>query len=75
MMSEKVHPVITEEAAEVLGKYWLELRQNSFAGRNVTARQLEGLIRFAFAKARARLSTTVSVEDARVILTLNILHV
>jgi len=59
------HPVITEEASNRLGEYYVELRRKSSGGNvPLTPRQLEGLIRLAEASAKLRLNKTVEIEDA-----------
>ena len=68
-----VNPSLSEEATEVISEFYVNMR-NSYgkAGEDgnrknritITARQLEGIIRLAEARARAALRPTVSKHDA-----------
>jgi replicative DNA helicase Mcm len=63
-----VRPVLTEEALGTLEDYYVKVRRQGEepnAPVPITARQLEALVRLSEAAARARLSSTVSVEDAK----------
>lgn len=71
-------PVLTSEASEKIKEFYLDLRQlgkknNTFP---VTARQIEGVIRFAEASAKVRLSPRVELQDAErsVALAMFVLH-
>ncbi|KAL3929172.1 MAG: hypothetical protein SGPRY_002071 [Prymnesium sp.] len=60
------HPMLTEEARQVLQDFFLSLRKKQRGGDTVpiTSRQLESLIRLAEARARMELREEVSREDA-----------
>jgi len=61
-------PIMTDDAIEALKSYYLEVRKlgESEEAKNVpiTARQLEAFVRVAEASARAKMSDTVTKEDA-----------
>ncbi|MHC1635389.1 MAG: minichromosome maintenance protein MCM [Candidatus Methanospirareceae archaeon] len=62
-----VFPVMTEEAKKRFLEFYIELRRQGYdeeAPVPITARQLEALIRLGEARARARLSDKVTLEDA-----------
>ncbi len=67
-----VHPRMTERAAEIIEKFFVELRKQGLVeGRGgrmvvvpITARQLEALVRLAEAHARMALKPEVTEEDA-----------
>merc|ERR1719376_1123371 len=69
-IAKVLKPVLTEEAAEMIGEEYSKLRSQDFENsevartRPVTARALETLIRLSTAHAKARLSKTVDAEDA-----------
>jgi replicative DNA helicase Mcm len=60
------HPKITEEAAEEIKKFFLNLRSKYVEGApvSITFRQYEALIRLAEASARIQLREEVTREDA-----------
>ncbi|MCE7737025.1 MAG: hypothetical protein GPJ54_19220 [Candidatus Heimdallarchaeota archaeon] len=66
------NPTLTEEATEVIESFYVNMRSsvgrsNDGDNRNrvtITARQLEGIIRMAEARARAGLRNTVTKHDA-----------
>lgn len=60
------HPRMTQEAADELKKFYLELRERSGeeAPIAITPRQYEALMRMAEASAKIKLSPTVSKDDA-----------
>jgi DNA replicative helicase MCM subunit Mcm2 (Cdc46/Mcm family) len=63
-----IRPVLTREALQALEDYYVKVRRQGEepnAPVPITARQLEALVRLSEAGARARLSSTVSVDDAR----------
>ena len=63
-----IRPVLTPEALATLEDYYVRVRRQGEepnAPVPITARQLEALVRLSEAGARARLSATVSVEDAK----------
>ncbi|XP_064405107.1 DNA helicase MCM8-like [Halichondria panicea] len=62
-----VHPILSEEAADVLQKFYLELRQarQTSDSTPITTRQLESLIRLTEARARLELRETASGQDAK----------
>ncbi|KYG44904.1 hypothetical protein M433DRAFT_5044 [Acidomyces richmondensis BFW] len=65
----KIHPTITQPAADMLVASYVAMRKQGedirAAERRITAttRQLESMIRLSEAHAKMRLSTTVDVED------------
>ena len=63
-----VFPVMTEEAKNKFLDFYIGLRRQGYEDEDapvpVTARQLEALIRLGEARARARLSDKITVEDA-----------
>jgi len=61
----KIFPVMTDEALEIIQKYYVDLRSSSEESIPFTPRQLEGYVRLAEASARVRLSNTVTIEDAK----------
>lgn len=65
--TQTVNPVLSEEAKSELAKFYVRLRSMGGEGKPmpVTPRQLEGLRRMSQARARARLSDTVSAMDAK----------
>jgi len=69
-IAKVLKPVLTEEAAEMIGEEYSKLRSQDFENSEVartqpvTARALETLIRLSTAHAKARLSKTVDAEDA-----------
>jgi len=58
---------MTPRAADVLQKFYLELRQKhrSVDGTPVTTRQLESAVRLAEARARVELRESVTETDAQ----------
>lgn len=62
---EHVSPQLSEEASQALVESYVGMRQAGSGRGQVSAypRQLESLIRLAEARAKVRLSPTVSVED------------
>ncbi len=63
-----IRPVLTPDALTTLEDYYVKVRRQGEepnAPVPITARQLEALVRLSEAAARARLSSSVSVEDAR----------
>ncbi len=66
--SKRITPVMTTEAMQTIEGYYVGIRktgEDRGASVPITARQLEALIRMSEASARARLSQTVSSEDAQ----------
>merc|ERR1719376_535490 len=69
-IAKVLKPVLTEEAAEMIGEEYSKLQSQDFENSEVartqpvTARALETLIRLSTAHAKARLSKTVDAEDA-----------
>lgn len=69
---QKVRPQLTDEALRVIEDFYVRVRgqgaSRSKEGKDppvpITARQLEALVRLAEASARARLSDSVSADDA-----------
>jgi len=63
-----VRPVLSDAALAALSEYYVKVRsqgEEPNAPVPITARQLEALVRFSEAAAKARLSNEVSVEDAQ----------
>jgi replicative DNA helicase Mcm len=63
-----VIPQLSSEAAEVIEKFYVDLRKSAEGGASpvpITARQLESLVRLAEARARMALQSKVSKEDAQ----------
>ena len=67
-----IFPVMTEEAHKKFLDFYIGLRRQSYEDEDapvpVTARQLEALIRLGEARARARLSDKITVEDAECVI-------
>jgi replicative DNA helicase Mcm len=61
---KNVHPLLSEEAGNMLRDYYVELRGGDRDTVRATARQLEALVRLAEASAKIRLSKDVTVDDA-----------
>ncbi|KAJ3113697.1 DNA replication licensing factor mcm8 [Phlyctochytrium bullatum] len=61
-----VSPEMSQEAAELLQAFYLNLRKNhrSPDGNPITTRQLESLVRLAEARAKVDLRTVVTKQDA-----------
>jgi len=63
-----VFPVMDEEAKMKFSAFYIGLRRQGYEDEEapvpITARQLEALIRLGEARARARLSDTITAEDA-----------
>ncbi|OMO73500.1 Mini-chromosome maintenance, DNA-dependent ATPase [Corchorus olitorius] len=62
-----VFPRMSKPAAEILQKFYLQLRDHSTSGDGtpITARQLESLVRLAEARARVELREEITAQDAR----------
>lgn len=61
----RVFPKLSSEAMEMIRREYVDTRStNGAEGIPITARQLESIIRMSEASAKARLSDTVTVEDA-----------
>ncbi|WP_400259925.1 ATP-binding protein [Candidatus Methanomassiliicoccus intestinalis] len=66
--SKRVNPVMSDEAMKAISDYYLKIRkqgEGEGASVPITARQLEAFVRLSEASARARLSTLVTIDDAR----------
>ena len=63
----QIHPVVSEDAAQRLQEFYLQMRTNETRESPVaiTARQLEALVRLAEARAKAACRKEVTVEDAQ----------
>jgi len=63
---KKCFPQLTEEAAEEIKKFYIELRKKSAVGSSIaiTPRQYEALVRLAEASAKIQLRDYVTKEDA-----------
>ncbi|HSO25836.1 MAG TPA: minichromosome maintenance protein MCM, partial [Methanobacteriaceae archaeon] len=62
-----VHPILTEQAMDVLEEFYVSMRNNSIDDDSpvpITARQLEAIIRLSEASAKIKLKTHVEAEDA-----------
>ncbi|KAK5649845.1 hypothetical protein RI129_000874 [Pyrocoelia pectoralis] len=69
-LARKFKPVINQEAAELLGKYYsaLRLRDSTAAGKatwRITVRQLESMIRLSEAMARIEIADEVQVKHVK----------
>jgi DNA replication licensing factor MCM3 len=67
----RIKPVLTEEASELIGEVYVNLRNNDLEGSQrktspMTVRTLETIIRLATAHAKARLSNRVEGRDVEV---------
>ncbi|MFA4953618.1 MAG: minichromosome maintenance protein MCM [Candidatus Pacearchaeota archaeon] len=68
---QKIKPYLSEEAAQELKKFYVELRNTPVSSEAamrpipISARQLTALIRMSEASAKLRLSNTVTKEDAK----------
>lgn len=62
-----VFPILTPEANKTLIDFYMEMRSQSEGKMSVaiTPRQLEAMIRLSEARAKARLSDTITTEDAK----------
>jgi replicative DNA helicase Mcm len=63
-----IRPVLSDEALAVLEDFYVRVRKQGEEPNSpvpITARQLEALVRLSEAAARARLSETVTIEDAQ----------
>ncbi|XP_063375575.1 DNA helicase MCM8-like [Cydia amplana] len=66
-----VHPRLSNDAANVLQEFYLELRHNhQDDGTPITTRQLEACIRLTQARARAGLREDATVQDANDVISL-----
>lgn len=64
---ERIAPVLTQEAIDVIVKTYSDLRNDSNTKKSpITARTLETLIRLSSAHAKVRLSKIVERQDSRV---------
>ncbi|MEM3676096.1 MAG: minichromosome maintenance protein MCM, partial [Thermoplasmataceae archaeon] len=61
----RIYPRLSDEAIELLKEEYVNTRNSSSDSIPITARQLESTIRLAEAAARARLSSIVTAEDAK----------
>jgi replicative DNA helicase Mcm len=68
---QRFKPALTEKAVEEIKRFYVDLRNRPVSSDTVlkpipiSARQLQALIRMAEASAKLRLSTEVSIEDAK----------
>ncbi len=60
-----IFPVMTDEALDMLRRYYVDFRASSEDSVTFTPRQLEAFVRLSEASARIRLSQEVTVEDAK----------
>ncbi|MCK4456519.1 MAG: minichromosome maintenance protein MCM [Thermoplasmata archaeon] len=66
--AKQISPVLTPEAMDIIKEKYLEIRKQGEAEGSavpITPRQLEAFVRLAEASARARLSESVTEDDAR----------
>ncbi|MGQ4910590.1 MAG: minichromosome maintenance protein MCM [Candidatus Thorarchaeota archaeon] len=66
--AQNVHPDLSQEAADVIEEYYVDMRKQAEGGRApvpITARQLESLVRLAEAHAKMALRSEVTREDAQ----------
>ncbi|MCJ2555838.1 MAG: minichromosome maintenance protein MCM [Candidatus Thermoplasmatota archaeon] len=66
--AKEISPVLTPEAMAIIKEKYLEIRKQGEAEGSavpITPRQLEAFVRLAEASARARLSESVTEDDAR----------
>jgi len=69
---QNIHPVLTDEAIEEMKNFYVSLRnQSTFSDSGVkpipiSARQLEGMVRFAESHAKIKLRKKVLKEDAQI---------
>ncbi|MGZ4913501.1 MAG: minichromosome maintenance protein MCM, partial [Halobacteriota archaeon] len=65
--AKKISPVLTEDAKQQFIDYYVGLRKQGGEGSPIpiTARQLEALVRLAEARARMRLNTWITLDDAQ----------
>ncbi|MGZ4904298.1 MAG: minichromosome maintenance protein MCM [Halobacteriota archaeon] len=70
--AKKINPVLTEDAKQQFIDYYVGLRKQGGEGSPIpiTARQLEALVRLAEARARMRLRTWITLEDAQRVVTI-----
>ncbi|MFH1823247.1 MAG: ATP-binding protein [archaeon] len=70
-VKQKIFPKLTDVAVEEIKRFYVELRNSPSVTEDlvrpipISARQLEALIRLSEASARARLSKTITKEDAK----------
>jgi replicative DNA helicase Mcm len=70
---QKSYPILTQEAINEIHEFYVTLRSAYTSSGNaegantvtITARQLEGIVRLAEARARVRLSSSVTKTDAK----------
>src|SRR3990167_4058624 len=68
---QRIHPVISKEAAEEIEHFYVDLRNKPVSSESalrpipISARQLQALIRMSEASAKLRLSPEVSRQDAQ----------
>ena len=68
---QKIKPILSPEAVEEIKRFYVDLRNKPVSSESavrpipISARQLQALIRLAEASAKIRLSSTVSINDAR----------
>ncbi|GBP28130.1 DNA helicase MCM8 [Eumeta japonica] len=65
-----VHPKLSQEAANALKAFYLDLRTNSQGGTPITTRQLEACIRLSQARARVDLREEATENDANDVINL-----
>jgi len=69
---QKIKPRLSDEAAEEIKRFYIELRNSQISADNIisrpipiSARQLQALIRMSEASAKMKLSETVTKDDAK----------
>ena len=67
--ARSINPKLTKEAVVIIKEYYIKVRglANNMATIPITARSLEALIRMSEAAARMRLSETITVDDATLV--------
>jgi len=68
--ARKIKPKLTDEAADEIKEFYISIRNKVISGSEIkaipiTARQLEAIVRLSEACAKIRLSSYVTVEDAK----------
>lgn len=72
--AKRINPVLTDAAKAKFENFYIGLRKQNYGDEtnpvSITARQLQALVRLGQARARARLSNTVTIEDAASVINL-----
>ncbi len=62
--ARRKEPILSPETYKIIESYYVEIREKVGINLGMTARQMEGLVRIAHARAKLRLSPIVTKEDA-----------